>query len=145
MGDGISPEEKAIRAKSLMDLLIKARPYTPDLTSFPGLGPHEGFPNRVQLAIPAPVEYLVPVTEKIFRGVEYKLGKRYIEPPLELKVYFVNKEPKDIETLMRSVGYSTSLGPGFRVDRAYGKSGIAMYRAIIWGTLKAYASVDMSS
>ena len=124
-------------------LLENLKPYSKDKKPFPGLGPHPETPINSQLYIPAPDGLLMPVLEKIFRGLEYKIGGRYIEPPLDLKIYHVFEEPKEIKKLLNFKS-TVSLGPGFRIERVVPDNQTipVFYKTTIWGTLISYASID---
>lgn len=144
IGEDISENERSIRKKKLESILQEVRPYEGQ-KPFPGLGLHDGYPPEIQKIIPVPVDYLIPVLEKIFRGTEYILGGRYIQPPHEIKIYHVDEEPTEVTKLIEKFGYSTSLGPGFIIQRAASSVGdlVILYKAIIWGILISYASIDL--
>ena len=123
-------------------LLAELRPYTKGKKVFPGLGPHSNFPIESQLYIPAPTE-LIPVLEKIFRGVEYVMAGEYIEYPYKLKIYHIEKEPQEIKNIFNQCGQKEILGPGFKIERAV-PTGIkrpVIYKQTTWGTIVSYASI----
>jgi len=136
--------EQVIRKRKAQKLLKKFVPYDSIRTKpFPGLGPHEGYPSDKQMAMPVPKE-LIPVLEKIFRGLEYKLNnKKYIGHPYVLKVYHVDEEPPELERLFNSFGKKEEFGPGFKVQRASAVEDeeVVIYKSIIWGKLESYASI----
>src|SRR3989344_18188 len=120
------------------------KPYTKDKKPFPGLGPHEGFPLESQSYIPAPVDLLPPVLEKIFRGLEYKFEQRLMKEPYALKIYHVFEEPEEIKKLLSHKSKKDiSFGPGFSVERIVptNMKEPVIYKTIIWGTFISYASV----
>jgi len=145
IGESISDAERAIRIKKLRGLLKEIQPYKGQKT-FPGLGLHKDYPAETQKGMPIPVDYLFPVLKKIFRGTEYILGKRYIKPPYEINIYHVYEEPPEVSRLIKKYGYSKSLGPGFEIQRTASNTGdlVVIYKAIIWGTIISYASIDLS-
>jgi len=140
--NNISEKEKLTRETIRKKFLKEVKSYSSKIKPFPGLGFHKDFPKKLQVCISVPPE-LIPVLEKIIRGVEYKLGKRYIEPPYKLKIYHIFEEPKEIQKVLK---YSviTSLGPGFRVERVVSSNQTSpvLYKTTIWGTLISYASID---
>jgi len=125
-------------------LLANSKPYTEDKKPFPGLGPHPEAPIESQLYIPGPNDLLMPVLEKIFRGVEYKISGHYIEPPLNLKIYHVFEEPEEVKRLLNFKS-TASLGPGFRIERVVpgNQTFPIFYKTVIWGTLISYSSIDL--
>jgi hypothetical protein len=119
------------------------KPYSKDKKAFPGLGPHPGFPIEFQLYIPAPVDLLMSVLGKIFRGVEYIMGGEYIEHPYNLKIYHVEAEPKEIKDIFENWGKKEALGPGFKIERATPSDmkRPVIYKQTTWGTITSYASI----
>jgi len=113
----------------------------------PGLGPHPGFPPGEQLAITIPFEILKRVSEKIVRGCEFKLNRgAYIEMPRKLRVYFVHDAGSEDLTAFLDRLPATSLGPGFEITRGQAppdeSEHLVLYRIVVWGTLKIYASIE---
>ena len=141
----LTNEEKEIRKKLLEEVLKDSFPYEDGIRSFPGFGPHDGFPPEMQRAIKIPVDLLTPVLEKIYKGVEYKLANgRYITNPDKLKVYHVDEEPEEVSALINKFAKDASLGPGFKIFRvASDQTTIVLYKAIIWGKWISYASLDL--
>ena len=143
IGKNISDDERHIRTRKLKSLLGELQPYKGQKT-FPGLGLHKGYPIETQMGMPIPVDYLLPVLQKIFRGAEYILGKRYIKPPFKIEVYHPHEEPPELSRLITMHAHSTSLGPGFEIQRVASNVGdlVVIYKAIVWGTITSYASID---
>jgi hypothetical protein len=147
IGPDISDREKEIRRKLKAKIFAESTPYTGDET-LPGLGPHQGFSPEAQRVMLIPADLLFAVLEKVFRGSEYILNKgRYIEPPHSIKIYHVHEEPASITQVLRKFATTTSLGPGFELTRATPNDDerMALYKAMIWGTLVSYASIDVDS
>jgi hypothetical protein len=144
IGSDISDKEKEIRKKELKELLAQTYPYSGEET-LPGFGPHPGFAPELQKVIKIPDDLLISVLKKIFRGCEYMLNRqRYIKPPHILKVYHLHEEPAEVKTLMDKFASTKTLGPGFAIHRiALPNDGPVLYKAVIWGTLVSYASIDL--
>jgi hypothetical protein len=147
--DNLTPKEKAHRIALAKKVFLKVKPLKDrgGIGLLPGLGPHEGFPAGEQLTLTISNATLYSVSEKIIRGCEYKLNNEgYIEKPYRLKIYFVyDKGIEDVTALLDSLP-ATHLGPGFEVRRGQSplEEGvqIVLYRVVIWGTLKIYATID---
>lgn len=127
-------------------MLSGIRPVTPEMTPsvLPGLGPHEGFSLEVQLAGRMRREALIAVMEKVVRGCECKIAKRYVEPPYRIDVFF----PRGGEVLALAAilarGETKTLGPGLTIERATATDdpSSAMYKLLLWETLVVYAVVS---
>ena len=151
LGIGISngelpSEELLARKKLAVELYNELKPYTAGAQTFPGFGPHAGYPPETQMGIRIPGPELIAVSKKIVRGLEYVLNKkRYIEPPYELDVYFVEEGNNiaQVYTLLSTHGTKKEQGPGFTVERVAATTGTfsVIYRIIIWDTLVVYASI----
>lgn len=144
----LAQEEKAHRIALLKKIFMKAKLFKDygEISLLPGLGPHPGFPAGEQLTITIPDEILRRVSEKIVRGCEHKLnGGAYVEEPREVKIYFIHDiGAEDITALFDRLPAKT-LGPGFEIRRGQSPPeegvDIALYRIMIWGTLKIYATI----
>ena len=146
---GIEGEERSHRQAQWLGLLKRTARYKEDMDTFPGFGPHKGFPKDGQLALRIGEDLLVPVAEKILRGCEYKLGAgRYIETPYRLEVSFPNEDSKELEAIKRMLRRIrlTHLGPGFSVQRAILETDAKtiIYKVTIWDTLKIFGCVISS-
>jgi hypothetical protein len=147
--EGITFGERE-RRKALKRRIIRAmKRHEPGTETFPGLGPHPGFPAHEQMEIGVPENLLVDVAKKIVRGCEYALANRIVEAPYEVGIYFVHE--KDVEGQTARVFESrsaktTHLGPGFVVTRAEAQDepNAAMYKIVVWGTIVIYASIIRS-
>jgi hypothetical protein len=146
----LNPKEKAHRIALLKKVFAKAKllkEYGEEISLLPGAGPHAGFPAGEQLTILISDEILRRVSEKIVRGCEYKLNDgAYVEKPLEVKIFFIHDRGSEDLTAFVEKLPATKLGPGFEVRRGQAppEEGvhIVIYRILIWGTLKIYASID---
>lgn len=146
----LNAKEKAHRIALLKKVFAKAKllkEYGGEISLLPGVGPHAGFPAAEQLTIMISDEILRRVSEKIIRGCEYKLNHgAYVEQPLEVKIFFIHDMGSEDLTAFVEKLPATTLGPGFEVRRGQappeGGTHIVIYRILIWGTLKIYASID---
>jgi len=140
----LTDQEREIRKKLLVEVLKESFPYEDGIRSFPGFGPHAGFPLEIQRAIKIPERLLMPVLGKVYRGIEYKLASRYVTDSNKLKFYHVDEEPEEVSNLISKFGRVVSLGPGFQVFRVgHDKSNVILYKTIIWGKWTSYASLDL--
>jgi aspartyl-tRNA(Asn)/glutamyl-tRNA(Gln) amidotransferase subunit B len=141
---GLDPEEEQHRRGLKKRIYRELGEYTEDIETFPGLGPHVGFPSEKQIVIPIPEKLLKEVAKKIVRGCEFVLAdKRIIEPPHAIDIYFADDAKiRDVLRLFARFG-PVYLGPGFEVRRAVAHDDphSVMYRIEIWGTWVIYASI----
>jgi hypothetical protein len=141
---GLGAKEKAHRQALKAKILKEMRPYKPGTETFPGLGPHSGFPENQQFEIPISETVIKEVAAKIVRGCEYVLGgERLIEEPYELSIYFAHEHKiQDVLRIFNRFG-SVQLGPGFAVRRAaaHDDPKSVLYKIDIWGTWTIYASI----
>lgn len=146
-GGKLSGEERRIRQAVLAKVFRGAKPYSPEVKPhvLPGLGPHPEVPENQQLQIFVPGEKLQQVFGKIVRGCEYWLANgRIVEPPYEVKVYFVyDADVPDVVRAFAPFG-PVHLGPGLRVRRAsaHDEPLTILYEIVLWDTLKFYAVID---
>lgn len=144
--NSLTPEEKEIRMKLLKKIINETKPYTSDTKSFPGLGLHKDFPPESQVTTPVPVKELEEVSKKIVRGLEYIFGgKRYIEKPYEVEVYFLDENHgiRSLYDLFKKHGTQASYGAGFHVERATAADGTrsVIYQIRVWNKLTIFGSV----
>ncbi|MDO8557772.1 MAG: hypothetical protein Q7S09_01090 [bacterium] len=88
------------------------------------------------------------VAGKIFRGAEYILGARYLEPPLVLKISHVDQEPREVRLILPHAAIS-HLGPGFELKRFSTRSlgvgrDIVIYKAVILNKWTVYGIIEKS-
>ena len=143
---GISVEEQRHRQALKVKIAKQIKPHVPGTEHFPGLGPHEGFPEDEQHEIRIPAEQMKEVAGKIVRGCEYVLAKRrIIEDPYTLEIYFADGEKVgDVIELFEKFGPGpVHVGPGFQVRRAvaHDDPNAVLYKIDIWGTWAIYASI----
>lgn len=144
--DSLPLEEREIRSKLLKKIISETKPYTPDTKAFPGLGIHEGYPPESMVTTPVPFDEIEEVSRKIVRGLEYIYGgKRYIEKPYEVEVYFLDENHgiKSLYDLLKKHGTQTSYGAGFHIERAAATDKIksVLYQIKIWNKLTIFGSV----
>lgn len=136
-------KEIEIRRAAAKKLLDSAEPYTKDVKPFPGLGPAEGYPLESLKMIPVPEEELLPVSEKIIRGLEYHYRQRYVEEPYRLDIHFVDSaDISEVEKLLTE-RLPDIYGPGFKVERLHTAEDpdTVLYRVTVWGTIQIYGSI----
>ncbi|MGA9896683.1 MAG: hypothetical protein WBQ09_01175 [Terriglobales bacterium] len=145
--EGISLKESLHRRALKLKIIASVWHHKPGTETLPGLGPHPGFPEDKQLAIPISANLMEEVVKKIVRGCEFELAKgRIIEEPYEIGISFVHEHnvPEAVNRAFQiSSALKAPLGPGFEVTRveAHDEPGAVMYKMVIWGTLVAYASI----
>ena len=148
VADDLDEKEKKHREALLRKVFAEVKPLRDQkLPLLPGVGLHDGFPAGDQLTIVFPTGPLEPVSQKIVRGCEFKLNSEaYVEPPLTVKTYFIHDKGAEDLTAFLDKLPATRVGPGFLVARGQAppEEGVHMvlYRIVIWGTWKIYASID---
>lgn len=144
IGTVVTKKEARIRATRLRKLLKEVEPFTQHTPKlFPGFGPPSGFPRELLVTIKIPAEELEKASQKIIRGLEYKLGRgRYIENNYICRVYFVEKDSvSDVDKLIDR-GTKITHGPGFSVARNTSNDPkTVLYRVKIWNKLIIHASI----
>jgi hypothetical protein len=145
-GAGKTEKEQILRAKTKARILRELIPYhavkgKPGI--FPGFGPHPGFADEEQQAILVSHESLVAVAEKVVRGAEYVVARRYIEPPYSMRTFFVDPTPEIVALFANA--QDLDLGPGFRILRmgAAEDPNVVLYRGIIWGKFVFNTVIDI--
>jgi hypothetical protein len=109
----------------------------------PGLGPPSGQPS--EWAIPIPWAGLSIIAEKIARGCEYALMRRYVEPPYGIRTF--SKNSAAMPEKFVSFGESLDLGPGCRVMRVFAAEdpNVVSYWILIWRTLCFEVLIDLEA
>lgn len=111
---------------------------------FPGFGYHHEWKPEEQYCIPVPADGLNRLGQKIIRGIEYKIEKRYVDKSFELAVYFCheNKEVSGVSNLIRQNGQHHVIAPGFEFYRmAPFNKKFCLYEIRIWNKLVIYGSL----
>jgi hypothetical protein len=143
---GLGDKERAARRALKQKVLASARPYQPGMETFPGLGPHPGFPDGQQWTVGVPADLLEAVARKIVRGSEYALRKRIVEVPYDVRIYFVHDQnvPEDLVRAFQSpAAQNAHLGPGFRLFRVapHDDPDAAIYKIVMWETVVIYGVI----
>ncbi|MDP3729157.1 MAG: hypothetical protein Q8R26_00150 [bacterium] len=139
----LNPEEFEKRKNGAIKLYKKFRAVCPDMEFYPNFGHMEESTIERQHAVEIPKDTLIKVFGKIFRGAEYILNnKRIIESPFELMV-FIGNDILIFRRLDHLFNRTENLGPGFRIQRLAGKESV-LYKVMVWGTLIAYGSIDVT-
>lgn len=146
MGVGVTDvheKERSHRTKLRNKILKDILPYQGDVGLLPGLGLHKNILPSKQKTILIPEKELVQVSTKVIKGCEYILGKRVVESPNRVEVYFCKEEQIGFVTDLFEHLPEKYLGPGFQVSRGVSDddSRITLYRVVIWGSIKVYASI----
>ena len=89
---GLTEKEAGHRERQKSGIIEGFKQFDPGLAAhiLPGLGLHEGFDPREQVAVFVQKSTLEEVVRKIIRGCEYVLGGRYIEEPYALEIRFLD-------------------------------------------------------
>lgn len=143
---GITWKERMHRRFLKLKVIKSMRLHVPGTETFPGLGPHSGYPANQQIEIGVPADMLREVAKKIVRGSEFVLGGRIVEDSESLEIYFVHAHnvPDQVTAAFNGPSADTThLGPGFIVTRAaaHDRPNAVMYKIIMWGTIVIYASI----
>ena len=146
VGD-LKEREKFHRAKHKQKVLAQMKSYAEIKGKpgfLPGFGLHGGFPEEIQSAILVPAASLTALSEKIARGLEFKIAGKYVEPPYAARTYFTENDASEQLANLFAKASETHLGPGFKVFRiaATDNPNIVIYRMIVWGTLIIHVCID---
>lgn len=137
-------EEIKLRRRAAEKLLASTKPYDGKGKAFPGLGGPVGYPSGELRYFLVPDRELLPVCEKIIRGLEYVYKGRYLEAPYRLEIHFVD-EVADISSVetMFSTRLPETVGPGFKVERLSAREDqdTVLYRVTVWGTIAIYGAI----
>jgi hypothetical protein len=127
---------RKIRSELMTHSQVAGRPG-----AIPGLAPPEGTP--VTWSIPIPWAGLAIITEKIIRGCEYKLGRRFLEAPYGIRTWI--SERHDVPEPYASKSQVFDFGPGCSVRRLFATEdpNIALYWITVWNALHLGAKIDL--
>lgn len=145
----LEPNELHAREQEKKKLLESIRPLD-ELSSdeaksiFPGLGVWDT-PQR-QFTLTIKEKDIRREAEKMVRGCEYQIAKRYVEPPYAVEVHFVHEGdvPDEIWKIVEKSAVSYDIGAAFRVKRAtpHDEPLVVFYRIDFWGHVVVYAFID---
>jgi hypothetical protein len=109
--------------------------------AIPGLGPSAGTP--VEWSIPIPWAGLSIITEKIVRGCEYKLRRRFLEAPYGIRTFVM--ETGEVPEAYAAKSEVFEFGPGCSVRRliAIEDPNIVLYWISVWSALHLHATIDL--
>ena len=100
----------------------------------------------VNISIP---ELLDPITEKIIRGLEFKLMDKLINTDRNIKIIhppdsteIISTELTQLNNILEESGAKTDRGPGFIVRYAKDIYGSMLYHITIWGKWEIWAAVS---
>jgi hypothetical protein len=109
----------------------------------PGLGPSDE--TESEWSIPLPFAAFAIVVEKIVRGCEWRLRKRFIEEPYGLRIYPQPglEYPKEFESWIKDI----DLGPGCKIKRVFVSEdpNMVRYWIAIWDTMYFHVVVDLET
>lgn len=144
--EGLSERDKIHRGKLRDKVRSELMPHA-DLAGkpgrIPGLGPPDG--SESQWSIPIPWAGLAIVAEKIVRGCEYKLKRRFVEAPYGMRIFV---SPTDVlPEPYASASQLYELGPGCNVRRIFAREdpNVVLYWISIWNTLNLDVKIDLES
>jgi hypothetical protein len=144
----LSEKEAKLRAKKKGKLIAELMTWEeiegkPGI--LPGFGVHPEAPAEAQMAVRVSHSSLVTLAEKIVRGMEYVLRKRYIEPPYRVSTFFIEADAtKAMERTVLSGAQADHFGPGLRIRRreATEDRNIVIYEILIWQKLTVHCVID---
>ncbi len=118
----------------------------PDHAIIPGFGRHEGVPYEEELAIGVRPEELMPVVEKVVRGLTHYHGDgAYIEESHKVAIRLEQEEDlPELAAVARRDGETSERGAGIHVIRAAQPEDPAsgIFRITIWNKFGFFAVVE---
>jgi len=109
----------------------------------PNFGPKNNSSNAYDI-IKIPEGELKALSEKIIRGHQYVIEKKYIENDYSIEIFFVHdRDVQKVINLINHHGKKYYRGPGLSIVHAAASDDnmVALYRIEIWGQLKIYGAV----
>lgn len=111
-------------------------------------GPNDTSDKSVLVNISIP-ELLDPITEKIIRGLEFKLMGGLINTDRNIKIIhppdsteIISEELMQLNNILKENGARTDRGPGFIVHYAKDIYGSMLYHITIWGKWETWAAIS---
>ena len=142
--ESLTAEERTHREASLAKLRSELMPHSKVASrsgAIPGLGPPAGAP--VKWSIPIPWAGLSIITEKIARGCEYKLRRRFLEAPYGIRTFVM--ETGEVPEAYAAKSEVFDFGSGYRIRRLFATEDpkIVLYWISIWNALHLNAIIDL--
>jgi hypothetical protein len=129
------------RAKKLLREMFKGEEIK-GKNIVPGLGERWGRPIERQLAIAIPDDSFPAITEKIVRGLAYRVDNEFIAPPQEIECRLAAEEGlEEVKVLLIKHGKEFKREPGLAIRRAVLDGG-DLYEITFWDQFKTYATVS---
>ena len=144
--DDLSEEEKAHRDKLRAKIRSELLPYA-DVANGAGVIPgltQETSSEAPQFALPIPWAGLSIIAEKMARGCEYKLKKRYVELPYGIRTFIADPRVRS-PLFSHPSAKLIDLGPGCKVTRVFATEdrNVVRYQILVWGTLCFRVNIDL--
>jgi hypothetical protein len=141
---GLTVNEMAHRNALLAKIRSELMPHSKVAEgpgAIPGLGPPAGIP--VEWSIPIPWAGLSIITEKIVRGCEYKLRRRFLEPPYGIRTSVI--ETGEVPEAYAAKSEVFDFGPGCSIRRLFAieDPNVVLYWISVWNALHLHATVDL--
>lgn len=112
-------------------------------------GPFNNNPDKSILVRISTAKLLDPITEKIVRGLEFKLMSKLINTDRSIKIIHlpdsakaISLELTQLNNILEKSGVKTSRGPGFIVRYAKDIYGSMLYYITVWGKWEIWAAVS---
>ena len=113
---------------------------------FPGFGPQPGVHYPEYITVPLPQASIKCLSEKILRGVSWKMDGNFITPNYEITTSILHdKDAWEVYGPMQGAGSILDLGPGFQIWRATVPENpiVSAVGVQIWGRVKLYSIVSL--
>lgn len=110
----------------------------------PNFGPKNNF-SKTHCGIKIPERELKDLGEKIIRGHQYVIEKKYVENDYLIEIIFVHdKDVQKVINLINHHGKKYYRGPGLTIVHAPASDDnmVALYIIEIWGQLKIYGAIQ---
>ena len=141
--EGISKDEprrrEAIR-KKIQSEIVSRESVAGKPGKIPGLGPPDE--TQSQWSIYLPFAAFAMIVEKLVRGCEWRIRKRFIEPPYGLRIFpqSAPEYPSEFVPWLKDI----DLGPGCNIKRVFVTEdpNIVRYWVSIWDTMHFHVVID---
>jgi len=141
---GLTVSERAHREALRVKIRSELMPHSKVAAgpgAIPGLGPPAG--ASVEWSIPIPWAGLSIITEKIARGCEYKLRRRFLGAPYGIRTSVM--ESGEVSEPYASRSEEFKFGPGCSIRRLFAieDPNIVLYWISVWSALHLHATIDL--
>jgi len=139
-------KDKIARSKRREKIKKEMFKFIPTMnpSTIPGFGIENNPKESQHHAIGVNPDHLIAIGEKIIRGTQYILWKRYVPKDQRIDIFFLmDPHSQPIREAIEKYGAKYHRGPGIDVNIASPKDDLnsALYEIIVWKRLKFYGTI----